>query len=476
MLKESSKNLCLFHAVDGLRIGLSNFSHPSRVALVYAMDAGDELRIYDPQDLLRGHEPKLQELYIDCNRWRDVEPQFKLKHKFDLVHFENLDLTGLISYGGRSRDLFYQMWFTEHHPDMCSSGPTERWLEHAARLLAQDFALDAEINIGTSGYVLQGCALHAVRDHIVDERNLTLGPDTRLRIYPTLEAVLGISKTKEEGACSRGQLAFVESRFLQQMEMLVEFPALNRPEIKNYKHVSKLLQSVANSERRLVSDGKHILGISRDSLPPASLCAEFDLGDGYLRLEGETVCSFHDGNFSSNTGRAKLVQLEEAFLEAALDDRTRTELFKAVSGIVHYAQKNRFGCTLVVDLNPEPVSIAGQDLEEPLDLKSPNAPRLIDSLARVDGALHLGRDLKLHGFACLLDGRRVSGEDRSRGARFNSALRFTAENEDIIVVVVSRDRPVSIIQNGVELTGSCEWTPVSHCMIPPLLRDWIKYT
>jgi hypothetical protein len=309
----------------------------------------------------------------------------------------------------------------------------------------------------------------------VDERNFTLGPDTQLRIYPTLEAVLGISKTREEGACSCGQLAFVESSFLQQMEMLAEFPVLNRPEIRNYKHVSKLLQSVEDSERRLISDGKYVMGISRDSLPRASLCAEFDLGDGFLRLDGETVCSFHDGNFSSNTGRAKLVQLEEAFLEAALDDRTRTELFRVVSGIVHFAQKNRFGCTLVVDLNSEPVSIAGQDLEAPLDLNGPDVLRLIDSLARVDGALHLGKDLKLHAFACLLDGRRVSGEDRSRGARFNSALRFTAENENIIVVVVSSDRPVSIIQNGVELTGACEWTPVSHCMIPPLLRDWIKY-
>jgi len=90
--------------------------------------------------------------------------------------------------------------------------------------------------------------------------------------------------------------------------------------------------------------------------------------------------------------------------------------------------------------------------------------------------LHLGQDLKLYGFACLLDGRRVSGEDRARGARFNSALRFTTENENIIVIVVSSDRPVSIIQNGVELTAACEWTAVTHCMIPPLLESWLEDT
>jgi hypothetical protein len=41
-------------------------------------------------------------------------------------------LAGLISCGGRSSSVFFQMWFTDHHPDMCSIGPTERWLEHAA--------------------------------------------------------------------------------------------------------------------------------------------------------------------------------------------------------------------------------------------------------------------------------------------------------------------------------------------------------
>lgn len=474
MLGETSKNLCLFHAVDGMRIGLTNFSHPSRVAIIYAINPDDDLHIYDPQNLLRGHEPKLQEVYMRSSKWRDAEPEFKLKHKYDMVHFENLDLTGLISYGGRSKDFFYQMWFTENHPDICCSGPTERWLEHAVRLLAQDFALNAEINIGTSGYVLQGCAMHAVRDHIVDERNRILGPDTGLRIYPTLEAILGISKTKEEGSCARGELAFVEAAMLKDMEMIVDFPALNRPEIKNYKHVCKLLQAVEGSERRLISDGKYVLGISRDSLPSASLSSEFQGDQGFLRLDGAAVCSFHDGNFSSNTGRAKLVQLEEALLETALEDRKQTELFKIVSGIVHYAQEQRFGCTLVVDLNPEPVYIAGQDLRVPLDLSSPGVLRLVDSLAKVDGALHLGQDLKLYGFACLLDGRRVSGEDRARGARFNSALRFTNENENIIVIVVSSDRPVSIIQNGVELTAACEWTSVTHCMIPPLLKNWLE--
>ena len=30
----------------------------------------DPIRVYDPQDLLRGHEPMLKELYVDSAEWR----------------------------------------------------------------------------------------------------------------------------------------------------------------------------------------------------------------------------------------------------------------------------------------------------------------------------------------------------------------------------------------------------------------------
>ncbi|OQY51289.1 MAG: hypothetical protein B6240_00040 [Desulfobacteraceae bacterium 4572_87] len=36
MLTHSSKNLCLFHILDGLRQGLSSFSGPSRAAVIFA--------------------------------------------------------------------------------------------------------------------------------------------------------------------------------------------------------------------------------------------------------------------------------------------------------------------------------------------------------------------------------------------------------------------------------------------------------
>jgi hypothetical protein len=470
----SQENHCIFQVFDGLREGLSRFSPPSRVALIYAVEAGEPPRIYDPQGLLQGHEPKLRELYLKREIWRNGGGDPNLLRRLEVRHEPDLGLTGLISFGGRSRSMAYQMWFTEQHPDMCHTGPTERWLEHASWLLAQDMGYGEVPCIGTSGYVLREYAAHAVRDHIVDGRSEKIGWDTQIRIYPTLDAILGISETVEEGQWPRGNLVFVEPAFIGRLKFVTRFPYMERPGLKNHKHIRKLLMAVENADRFLVSDAKTIIGVAAGQMPPGSVIGDFRGGHGFLRLDEGLVCSFFDGRFHSTTRQAKLVQVEEALLETELVDGDAAALFKIIAGIVHQAQEDRFGCTLIVDLGWDPIDTAGQHLEKPLDLREPELLDLAKSLSRVDGALHIGADLHLHGFACLLDGLSVPGEDRSRGARYNSALRFTARHPDLLAVVVSADRPVSVIQGGVELTAQCEWKPVYGYMdTPPLLAEYV---
>jgi hypothetical protein len=473
-MHDSLQNLCIFHALDGLREGLSQFSGPSRAALIYAVTPQDPIRIYDPQGLLRGHEPKLKQLYLEDRDWARDGAQEKTDLPEEVLQ-QDLELSGLISFGGKSRSIRYQMWFTEHHPNICSAGPVTRWLEHATRLLSQDFACGNMLSVGTSGYVLQDCGRHAVRDHIVDARNLTMGWDTRLRIYPILEATLSISKTREEGEHPFGRLVFVEPASLETLHFLARFPSMEQPSLRDTKHIRKLLQSVEHSPNMLISDGNNILGVARGEIPEFSVIADFKGAHGLLSLPCGPVCSFSDGAFHSTNRKPNLVQLEEALLELPLDDTTRYELFKTVNHLVRSAQERKHGCALALDFSTPPLNLSGQHLTHSLDLTMPENLSLATSLAKMDGALHIGADLHLHGFACLLDGRSVPGENMARGARFNSALRFSAENEHVIVVVVSSDRPASTIQHGTELTALCEWSPVHRCLTPPpLLEDWLE--
>jgi sensor domain DACND-containing protein/sensor domain DACNH-containing protein/DisA checkpoint controller-like protein len=466
---------CIAETIDGLCDGLCHFSGPSRSAVIYALMPQDPVCIYDPQHLLDGHETKFKDLYLDSNDWRTNVGISNDRRKFShMLPEKNLQLAGLISYGGRSSSVFYQMWFTEHHPDLCCVGPTERWLEHAAWRFSHDIANEEELYTGISGTFLREYATHAVRDYVIDEMNAILGWDTQIRVYPILNAVMGISKTREEGEWPRGKLVFLEKKAIQDMEFVVKFPEMERPSLENFKHIRKLLQAVEYSDRKLVSDEKTVVGIAIGEIPRFHITADFQGVHGFLRLNGNEVCSFSDGSFQSTTHKAKLVQVEEALLESDMDSSSAGTLFKIIYSIVHHAERRKHGCTIVIDLNDKPIDISGQKLEQPLDLQNSELLDLTKALSKIDGALHIATDLNLHGFACLLDGRSIPGEDRSRGARYNSALRFTAEHDHIMVVVVSSDRPVSIIKEGVELSAQCEWKSASRYITKPLkLETWI---
>lgn len=467
---------CIEDTIDGLQDGLSHFSGSSRAAVIYAINPDDPMCIYDPQNLLRGHEPILAELFLVSGDWRNnIRPSSEKMRFRHMVPVKNLELAGLISCGGRSGSVFYQMWFTEHHPDICSIGPTECWLEHAAWRFSHDVANEEELYTGISGSFLSEYSTHAVRDYVVDRMNVLLGWDTQLRVYPILDDVLGISRTREEGQWPAGELIFIDVRSLSQLEFFAKFPEMRQPDLTNFKHVRKLLLSVEDSDRRLVSEGKTILGIVGEKLPSFSIIADYRGRHGFLRINEETVCSFSDGRFKSSTHQANLVNVEEILLESSLDDDTSSRLYKIITSVVHCAESHEHGCTLVLDLNEQPVQISGQMLEKPLDLRLSQNLELSKSLAKVDGALHIGADACLHGFACLLDGRTVPGEDRARGARYNSALRFTSEHDNIVVVVVSSDRPVSVIQEGVEISAQCQWRPEFSCAEKHrTLEEWIE--
>ncbi len=468
----SFENICIFHILDGLRDGLSHFSKPSRVALIYAETPDSPPRICDPQDLLSGHEPKLQEFYLYSSKWRDCDGS---SSQIQLLEDDKsrLDLSGIVSLSACSKHMHYQAWFTDEHPDMCSVGPTKRWLEFAASLLSQGFATKEVEGLETSGFALQHGSVHAIRDYIVDERSRQGWVDTHIRVYPFLDAVIGVSSTQEEGEWPRGRMVVVEPNQLDKVRFVCRFPDMEQPNLADFKHVRKLLQAVEQSGRVLVSDGERVIGIAIGPMPGSYLAAQFSGTHGFLWIQDSLICSFFDGRFHSSNLRANLVQLEEQLLESDMAMEDQHTLLQIVSLMVNRVRDRKHGCTLVVDTSKDRITMSGQHFEEPLDLQESSQLKLACSLAKLDGAVHVGHDLKLHGFGCLMDGRCVPGENRARGARFNSALRFTAEHEDIVVVVVSSDRPVSIIKNGVELTALCHFQQVRGLARPPLLAEWI---
>lgn len=465
MNQSSYKKLCIANILNGVSDGLYKFSNPSRVALLFAPGPDDPIQVFDPQDLLGGHESKLEELFITQeDEWRDrVKRLIACQPQGHLIPEEDLALSGLISFAGACSEFFYQVWFTEHHPDMCSIRPTEKWLEQAATLLTNDYNTK-NTPINSSDYVVKNYGLQAIADYMVDERNRHLGFDTKIQIPSILNHILAISKTREEGSWSRGTLFFTDPVTVDTIDFLTKIQRHERPVISNIKHIRKLLVGVERSDRKLVSDGNTIIGITSAPVPEYAIVADFRGDYGFLLMGSRKVASFSDGNFHSSTREAKMVELEELLLDSKLDTEVAGTLFNVVSGLVHKAGHARHGCTLVIDLNSTPMTLPGHVLEPPLSLLEPDNFELAGALMRIDGAVHLTTDTFIHGFGCLLDGKTISWENMARGARYNSALRFSAATPKVIVVVVSADRPVSIIYNGIELNAFCRWKPVYQYM------------
>lgn len=461
--------------LTGLRDGLTKFSGPSRVALIYQLQTKDELHICDPHSLLRGHELKIRSTYFD-KKTIPIDTANTLRNK-PYSHIEQitkLDLDGIISFGGQSGPVTYQMWFTDHHPEILSTGPTERWLEHAVLRFSHDVANERELYTGISGRFLREYSTHAVCDQIVYESARNANSYAQFLIYPVINAVLEISKIREEQRSPHGELIFVDPRVIDSLEFMARFSYSELPLLDNYKHVRKLLQAVQKFRNRLVSDGTHIIGIASGRVDHFNITADFRGLFGLLKLNDQSICSYADGAYSSAAHQAKLFEVEETLLDYNLDSTIRNSLFHIVSSIVHFAETELFGCSIVLDLNEPLTQIAGQDLEQPLDLERSNLLDLACNLARVDGALQICKDRHLHRFACLFDGPRIEGEDRARGARYNSALRFTARKPHTVIVVVSSDRPVSVIQNGMEYRSSCSLRPgLSSDVKTQRLIDWL---
>lgn len=468
-------NRCIYETLSGLRDGLTLFSGTSRAAVIFSLCDCDDLFICDPQNLLRGYEPKLKAIYYGDEQWCIPFDPKGLYNAFNHIEPQvDLQLDGLISQGGSSTPVYYQMWFTEHHPNICSLCPIECWLEHAVLRFSHDVANDSSLYTGISGSFLREYSTHAVHDCIVDKAGLLLGLDVHIEFYPMLEAILGISKTNEEGARPYGALSFTEHHLLDNFDYLAKFHSSEQPLVTNFKHVRKLLQAVEHSNTTLLSDGVNIVGITSRDTNQFHITADFQGKLGFLSVGEEPICSFQDGSYSSDTHRAKLFEVEEILLDFEIEPSIRIDMFKIVAALVHNAEDNMFGCTFVIDLSPHPTPIAGQPLNPPIDLRERETLSLAAGLSKVDGALHIRSDLHLHGFACLLDGFRVKNENRARGARYNSALRFTAQHPSTIVVVVSSDRPVSIFQQGREIGNRPADADSSHCNLFPLkLENWL---
>jgi len=332
-----------------------------------------------------------------------------------------------------------------------------------------------------------------------------------------LRAARMLSLQREEGAFPQGSLLYFPSEHALP-ELDFRFGQGSEPRLDDAKHVRKLLQAV-DSTAHLVAVADRVVGIgTAPELGPA-LLARFSGTRGELRfvpnryydgmptdrgdprLQGQCVPEFGDvaslvlGEwFGVGPAYARLEQAVRAHLGPR--DRSPTpeearELDEVVDGVVTLMKliiERGKGCTLVVDRG-DGGQLCGHSIErlpsrrrgarEPgrpetndvRDLSDDRRRSLIAAMSQVDGAVHLDAHGIVRGFGCLLDGAATGTEDLARGARFNSALRFSRANPDCLVIVVSADGPLTIFPEG---SRDPHPQALDHIPADEELDEWLK--
>ena len=83
------------------------------------------------------------------------------------------------------------------------------------------------------------------------------------------------------------------------ISFITKIQKYERPVISNVKHIRKLLVAVENSQRKLVSDGCTIIGVTDCEIPDYAIAADFRGDYGFLRLGKKKISSFFHEKYSN---------------------------------------------------------------------------------------------------------------------------------------------------------------------------------
>jgi len=452
---------------------------PTRVALILKMRREDSFGIYDQHRLLADYKSDVAAHLVDGGPWEEQIAQVTDESGFFIKSWRHPREHGLVAVSLCSSPVHYQMWLAERRPSACPQRLIEFWLVHAAYLLSYE-CLNLErlsLSAPSLANALQSFAPEAISRYLQSELDLAGQTGIRNRVDAIVDAISGISTAREEGRRATGCLVLLDSQHLPELDLIAEFPPAGAPRIHDYKHVTKLLSIVQDQDACLVSEGQKIIGVAgrhQKHLTPAML-VDFWNGRGEVFIGSTAVCTVSDGRFYGLQVETNLESLEEILEEWVPRYQARKDLRRIIAFILNDSVRYRHGCTVVIDMKDPPTRLSGQRLARPVDLALPENLRLAQSMSRVDGALHLDPAGRLHAFGCILDGQAITGEERSRGARYNCARRFSHERRNIAVVVISEDGHLSVFSGGRELVASRALPPVDKRGFGPIsLEEWLQ--
>ena len=258
--------------------------------------------------------------------------------------------------------------------------------------------------------------------------------------YQLFDALTAVAALNYEGKGSSGELLLLPVG----SDGLDEGLALGQPvPISDHPSFRKLV-AASSATQRLACDTETVHTICVPDSVDARGKVRFRPGAQWeftvegrplFRLQGGIVRLPHEP-----LARGQLrTRMTEVFGEAG------HAAFDAVWPLVERVQEATKGAVFVVSAK---AAEEAERLSESAFTIEPSqlADRAVDVLTRMDGAILVDLEGRIHATGVILDGLQTTGGERSRGARFNATRRYMEQHRDdpAIAIVISEDGPVDL--------------------------------
>jgi DNA integrity scanning protein DisA with diadenylate cyclase activity len=250
-----------------------------------------------------------------------------------------------------------------------------------------------------------------------------------------------ISAQRYEGAGSQGKLVIC-SQENSNVSVKVKFKKAIK--VTDYRGIRKLLE-VSSDTMALLCDGACIWGLGTPTKTYDPL--HEDIFE--IRFTGHYTWElFHAENVMLTVKYRKPNLPQEKFNKEQfhdhinslfkVDDLSKNRLLEAVEAAVNQSH----GTMLIISAEAEKESkrLSGQSTAIEV---IPISKDIVSHISSVDGAIIVSPNGNIYSFGVILDGLATENGDPSRGARFNSAVRYIdrqrKRNVDCLAIIVSED-------------------------------------
>lgn len=337
----------------------------------------------------------------------------------------------------------------ERPPHLMSVEPLRVWMSRCGAEFASDLSMfmsdpkfDPQLSRGEERF--------AHFDHLAVGECLSVGRTKDRTIsdflrYTSFENFLRLLRSllilREEGRPVRGDLAVRLDD-----AGAAEWPISVTASLEDSKLVGKLLLS-SPPGTCLLGNSRGVLGFHRTNrLASRVLRAEIREAEVRMFWRGSPLACLRGGELCGVDLTGEQHGFVEALARELAAEGASSDLAAPIVDIVSTSVASGRGCSVVV--GSEKIARMGIALGASSFIQGRRGRDAGASLTAADGAIVVGRDGRLCAFACLLDGAAQPRlEQRSRGARHNSVIRFTAAHR-AIAVVASVDGGISLYRRG----------------------------